>query len=204
LCFATEEDFSFETRIFRRIIEAAEVTEEQAEMLMKCFDIILGMYQFLDLSDRTEKRVAKKLITRTHPVALTKGVMAAVARMFFGDSRSTSVDAAYNAACGAGSARRDKIVSRMDAIENHFARYVRIEQANSPATQHESNDENADDETYADDEAKSHNYGIFPMRKQVIFPQDNLLRRKCGAHCAKIYGKFVMRILSLQADMISP
>lgn len=168
LCFATDDDFSFETKVFRRIIEAAEVTPEQVDVLTKCFDIILGIYNFLDLTDRAEKKIAKKLTTRTHLVALTKVVMAAVdtdtsvdllagwVRMFFGDGRSSSVDVEYNAACGAGSARRDKIVARMGAIESHFARYVRIDR-NPPALPQEEEDDTPEepeeiDTEYTDEE----------------------------------------------------
>ena len=60
--------------------------------------------------------------------------------MFFGDVRSSSIDSEYNSACGAGSARRDKIVARMGAIEGHFARYVRIERNDSPPSGHDETD----------------------------------------------------------------
>ena len=165
LCFAEDEDFSFETRIFRRIIEAAEVTREQSEMLSKCFDIIHAMYQSYDLSDKLDKKIAKKLTTRTHLVSLTKVIMAAVdkdvdvrllaewAKMFFNGGTKTSIDADYNTACGSGSARRDKIEARMNAIERHFARYVRIEHRSTVDDSHlESEESPASEEDSAPDE----------------------------------------------------
>ena len=44
-------------------------------------------------------------------------------KVFFSGNRTT-VDAAYNSACGAGSARKDKIEIRINAMVSHMARYM--------------------------------------------------------------------------------
>ena len=59
---------------------------------------------------------------------------------------STSMDIAYNTACGSGSARRDKIEARMSAIENHFARYVKIELREDAPESSDIDDDTPDDE----------------------------------------------------------
>ena len=72
ICFASDENFSFETKIFRKIIENAEVSDMQMSEIESCFNIILNMYYDCDLDNKKEKAIAKRLTTRTHIVSLTK------------------------------------------------------------------------------------------------------------------------------------
>jgi len=106
------------------------------EILADCFDAIFLIHSLLNLSDAKEKRIARRIITRTHLVALTKIIMDAAdegfeiehlvewVKVFFNGGSSATVDDDYNAASGAGSARRDKIETRMTAISEHFENYM--------------------------------------------------------------------------------
>jgi hypothetical protein len=136
VCFVKDEDFSFETKIFRHIIENAEVNKMQVEELTNYFNIILNIYNECDLEDKKEKRIAKRILTRTHLVALTKAMMVAIQndyeipnliewiKVFFDGGKSATVDTIYNNTCGSGSARKDKVDMRMNAIVDHMNKYM--------------------------------------------------------------------------------
>ena len=169
LCFAMIDEFSFETKIFRKVIETAIVTQEQFESLINCFNVIYNIHSELDISDANQKRIAKRIVTRTHLVALTKIIMDALeddyeilhiiewVKVFFDGGRSASVDSVYNTSCGAGSARRDKIDARMNAMNGHFISYMtRIGQRtptdNSRIELESEGDENTDADQYVNEE----------------------------------------------------
>lgn len=150
-CFAIEEDdFSFETKVFRPRIQEVEVSDEEMETLINVFNVILNIYNEYALDEatarkrsaqltdveKTNKRVSTRIRTRTHLVALTRAVMIALEKdydieyliewvgEFFGDSRYTTTSRDYNATIGNGSARRDKVVARMEAIVDDMEQYM--------------------------------------------------------------------------------
>jgi hypothetical protein len=45
-------------------------------------------------------------------------------RVFFSGNKGVSIDAAYNSCCGGGSARKDKIDTRIGIIIDHMTRYM--------------------------------------------------------------------------------
>ena len=128
ICFA--DDVSFDTKTFRNIVESANVEQAHVLSIKACFDILLDIYNSYDANDRTQKRMQKRIITRTHTVALTKAVYVAMAagydmdsfkvwaKDFFSGTTSASINDIYNNSFGAGSARKDKVDARMNAIVN--------------------------------------------------------------------------------------
>jgi len=141
ICFSKDENMSFETKIFRSIIENADVTEGEASELQNYFDIMHNIYTGCNMSDKNEKKIAKRLVTRTHFVAFSKAVMVGMendyeiahiiewAKAFYDGGRSSSVEDAYNATIGSGSARKDKVDARMNAIVENMHKFMaRIEQ----------------------------------------------------------------------------
>ncbi len=123
---------SFETKEFRPLIESAEVTQEQIDTISKCFDVILNVYNSYDttgVDSKKQKRLQKRIVTRTHTVALTKAAYAAMQKNydmnvftkfavhFYSGTKSASINDEYNDSCGGGGlARRDKIETRFSAI----------------------------------------------------------------------------------------
>jgi hypothetical protein len=126
-CFI--EDVSFETKTFRNIIENADVADNQVTAIKGCFDLILEMYNKLDSKNKEQKKIAKRIVTRTHLVGLVKVLLTAVQndydldkfeswmREFFAGTKRASVNEDYNDACGSGSARKEKVNFRMNILE---------------------------------------------------------------------------------------
>ena len=137
-----EKDVAFDTRTFRPIVENAVVTETQQDEIEACFDIIMDVYNGLDKTNKEQKRIAKRLLTRTHIVGLTKAIHTALTNgvysdnnvsveqlkewicHFYSGTRSASVCEQYNASFGAGSARSDKVTARIEAILNNMDSYL--------------------------------------------------------------------------------
>jgi len=152
VCFALNdnEGLSFETRVFRPFMEKAEVDEIQMRQMKNYFNIIMNMYRACDLKDKVEKKVAVKIKTRTHFVALTRAVAEALGcdyeidnligwvKVFFSGRNGSSQDAIYNnCAMGAasGTAKREKIDARLNAMIAHMHNYMkRAEQHNTGRT----------------------------------------------------------------------
>lgn len=126
ICFA--ENVSFDTGTFRPIIENADVEWGEVAKINACFDLILKTYKDFDQDDKNERKVSKRFITRTHIVSLVRAAYEALekeydkekyiafAKKFFSGTKRASINDIYNDACGAGSARRDKVNKRITTI----------------------------------------------------------------------------------------
>jgi len=137
VCFT--DDVSFETKVFRNLIEKVEVEQKQVEAVYRRFNTILDIHNSYG-EGKTEKRLQKRIITRTHLVSLTKAAHIAEARgydtqkfktwamYFFSGTKGASIDETYNFASGAGSARKDKVSARIDAIINSMTEYFKGEE----------------------------------------------------------------------------
>lgn len=145
-CFAGD-NFSFETKPFRELIESAEVTEEQTEIIKNCFDILLEVYNSYDTENKKEKAQQKRITTRTHLVSLTKTIYTAITngcdieqlkkwiKYFFTGTKGASISTVYNESCGAGSAKRDNVEKRMNAIINSMIENVKITEIQKEQTE---------------------------------------------------------------------
>ena len=150
ICFA--ENVSFETKIFRNIVESASVEQEHVKNIKTCFDILLNLYMSYNTDDKKEKRMQKRIVTRTHTVALTKAAYIAMtegydinifiawAKEFFGGTTGASIDDVYNNSFGAGSARKDKVDARMSAIINSMKEYFSV---GTPPIENDTAEDNA-------------------------------------------------------------
>ena len=138
------DDVAFDTKTFRGIVESARVEQSHVDAVKVCFDILLDIHSSYNSQDRAEKRKQKRIVTRTHTVALTKATNIAISRgydmeqfkawakIFFSGTASASICEVYNGTSGAGSARKDKVDARMGAIVDNMTTYF----AKQP-TQHE-------------------------------------------------------------------
>ena len=127
LCFSDCRDFT--TKGFRPLIESAAVTEEQVQELGQALDYVKEVSELLNPEEKTDKRVLKKIKTRSHLVSCTyvalkalragKSVdeLKAVLYRFF-DSNQTSVSEIYNKSVGSGSAKPDKVQSRVQVLDS--------------------------------------------------------------------------------------
>jgi len=140
LCFAYDDKFSLESKALGKIVENAEVTDEQMSTIDFVFNIINNMvYECNEREDvhKKYKKIAKRLTTRTHLVTLTRVVMLALEKdyevddmlewsrvFFYGDKNTTTVSAPYNNACGAGTNKRDKVDTRLREMSGHLDAFV--------------------------------------------------------------------------------
>ena len=127
LCFSDCRDFT--TKGFRPLIESAAGTEEQVQGIGQALDYVKEVSELLNPEEKTDKRVLKKIKTRSHLVSCTyvalkslragKSVdeLKAVLYRFF-DSNQTSVSEIYNKSVGSGSAKPDKVQSRVQVLDS--------------------------------------------------------------------------------------
>ena len=126
LCFSDVKDFS--TKVFRPCIETADVTEEHLQKIKDAMDSVKDVCSSLDPENKADKRVLKKIRTRSHLVSSIYLAMRFIEEgrkqeefmevlyKFF-DCAKTSVSEAYNNSVGGSSARPEKIRERMVALD---------------------------------------------------------------------------------------
>ena len=127
LCFSDFRDFT--TKGFRPFIEAAVVTEEQVQEIAQALDYVKAVCDLLNPEEKADKRVLKKVKTRSHLVSCTYVALKAlrtgmsveelkdVLYKFF-DSSQTSISEIYNKSVGSGSAKPDKVQSRVQVLDS--------------------------------------------------------------------------------------
>lgn len=127
LCYAENPDFT--TKNFRPLIESADVNKEQADMLKASLDYILSVRESLNPEVKEDKRVLRKINTRSHMVsciylakrAIDQGISSDAFRDIvynFFDSTQTSRSEEYNSSVGSGSAKPDKIRTRISVLND--------------------------------------------------------------------------------------
>lgn len=124
---------SFETKSIRPLIETADITPEQTEKIKIAYDRILETYNSIkQIDDKEHNKIAKRIITRTHLIALVPVAAKSVndgiqvseftkwATSFFSGKKSASVSEVYNSAIGSGSAKPESIKKRNDSIMESY------------------------------------------------------------------------------------
>lgn len=127
LCFSDCRDFT--TKGFRPLIESAAVTDEQVQEIGQALDYVKEVSDLLNPEEKIDKRVLKKIKTRSHLVSCTYVALKAlragksvdelkeILYKFF-DSSQTSVSEIYNKSVGSGSAKPDKVQSRVQVLDS--------------------------------------------------------------------------------------
>lgn len=126
LCFAENPDMT--TKEFRPLIENARVTENQIEILNQAMNYIVFAISELDLEDKDQKRVLTKIKRKSHVTSciyfakkcveleITKERFFEAVYKFFNTTK-TSINDNYNNTCGSGSARKENVQKRMEAMD---------------------------------------------------------------------------------------
>lgn len=126
ICFSSVKDFS--TKAFRPCIESAEVTSEQIDKMKAAMDSVKLVCDSLNPDSKADKRVLKKIRTRSHLVSSIY-----VALRFFEENRSqedlknalynffdcskTSTSEDYNISVSGSSAKPEKVRLRVQALD---------------------------------------------------------------------------------------
>ena len=129
------ENISFESIVFNPMLEKVSITEEEKEVLVEVFDLIVLAHDELMNRDAMEKKVAKKLYTETHLISLVPFFKQAVDDdiatelladwlvSFYNIGTDASVSEEYNTACAGGSAKHNAIVARHNALESSYKEF---------------------------------------------------------------------------------
>ena len=126
-----EEEPSLETKFIRPYMENVEFTDDDKDQLNQVFDRILNAHALI-----TEKKIAKRLLTRTHMVSVvpiawksikdgvSEEVFAEWVSEFYNGGKAASVDKTYNDCAGSGSAKAISVKRRLDAIKEHWEAFM--------------------------------------------------------------------------------
>ena len=128
------ENPSFETKQIRPILESAEITPEQAEVITTVYDKVLETYTTLTgTGDKQDAKVAKRLITRTHLVSIMPIVAKLIAndtwntekftawtRKFFAGTKSATISEIYNESARNSSGKVESVKKRLNAVNDDY------------------------------------------------------------------------------------
>lgn len=129
-----EEQPSLETKYIRPIMESVELEEKDKKELKEIYDRILNAYNILEEKE-TGKKITKRLLTRTHMISIVPIVWQSLEdglsdeqfaewfAQFFNGTRQATKDRTYNNASGAGSAKKEAVKKRKDALEKDYNNY---------------------------------------------------------------------------------
>lgn len=163
-CMMNQEinDVCFESKTFNPLLEKTEISETEKLAMIEVFNLIVDTHTAL--TDRKEKKVAKKLYTETHMVSLIpyfkkavedgidSEMMADWLVEFFGTAEGASVSELYNEAAGSGSAKSGNIIDRDDALSESFTEFFKADEDGTELIE--------DDDSYNEDEDDSDSHSV--------------------------------------------
>ena len=156
-----------DNKYVRATMVNAEFNQNDIDTLNAVYDRILTTYNTI-IADESEttgkisKRIAKRLITRTHMLSilpivkrsLDEGVSNTIfilwIRSFFNGTKSATKYEDYNCRCTSGSGHAENIKVRLDIIKNDYEDFMNVNNNNGNIEDNENNPdevENANEET---------------------------------------------------------
>lgn len=130
MAFGSPDDISFESKTFNKELEDIEINDEEREKLNEIFYYIQNVHTIL--TDRVQKKIARKLYTETHFVSIIPCVQLAITNKvdeegfadwftkFFDSDDGASISDEYNAAVSGSVAKNINIKARNNALMNVF------------------------------------------------------------------------------------
>lgn len=131
-----------DTKVVRPTMEKAEFTDQDINIMNGVFNRILNTYKTIIADDSPEtgklsKRIAKRLLTRTHMLSIMPIVKKSLIdrvpddvftlwiKNFFCGSRSATKYDEYNSRCTAGSGHVETIKVRLDVIKKDYNKFMK-------------------------------------------------------------------------------
>ena len=131
-----------DTKVVRPTMEKAEFTDQDINIMNGVFNRILNTYKTIIADDSPEtgklsKRIAKRLLTRTHMLSIMPivkksfidrvpdDVFTLWVKNFFCGSRSATKYDEYNSRCTAGSGHAETIKVRLDVIKKDYNKFMK-------------------------------------------------------------------------------
>lgn len=121
---------SMETKVIRPLMAEIEITDTDKQQLTEIFDRILDMYNKIE-----DAKIAKRLLTRTHLISVVPVVWRSLQDglsdkqmvewfvEFFSGKKSATISLTYNTYAGSGSARKEAVRYRLEAIEESYNKF---------------------------------------------------------------------------------
>ena len=133
---------SLDTKFVRPVMEDAEFTENDVELLNAAYDRILNTYKAIIADDSAEtgkisKRIAKRLLTRTHMLSIMPIVKRSLdenvsdevftiwVKNFFCGTRSVTKYEEYNSRATSGSGHAENIKVRLKVIKKDYEKFMK-------------------------------------------------------------------------------
>lgn len=133
---------SLDTKFVRPVMEDAEFTENDVELLNAVYDRILNTYKAIIADDSAEtgkisKRIAKRLLTRTHMLSIMPIVKRSLdenvsdemftiwVKNFFCGTRSVTKYEEYNSRATSGSGHAENIKVRLKVIKKDYEKFMK-------------------------------------------------------------------------------
>ena len=138
----TSDTPSLDNKFVRPVMETAVFTDDNVKLINAVYDRILNAYKTIvvDTSEETgklSKRIAKRLITRTHMLSILPIVKRSLdenvsdemftnwVKNFFCGTKSVTKYNDYNTRCTAGSGHAENIKVRMDVIRKDYEKFMK-------------------------------------------------------------------------------
>ena len=118
----------------RTYMKNAEISEVDEEDITMVFDRICNIHGLIE-----DKKVAKRLYTRTHMVSIVPVVLNSIYKgitdegmmqwfvTFFSGKKSPTISSVYNSTVSSGSGKKESVIRRLKAVEEHYKDYFAIE-----------------------------------------------------------------------------
>lgn len=131
-----------DTKVVRPTMEAVEFTDDDIKLLNSVYDRILNTYKAIIADDSVEtgkisKRIAKRLITRTHMLSIMPIVKKSLednisdevftnwVKNFFSGTKSVTKYNEYNTRCASGSGHAENVKVRLNIIKKDYDKFMK-------------------------------------------------------------------------------
>lgn len=121
-----------ETKYIRPLMENMEVTGADKDQICKIYDRILAMHRLIE-----DKKIAKRILVRTHLISMVPAIWKSIqdgksdketaewAAQFYNGKRGATISLDYNMYAGSGSAKRESVRKRLQAVEENYKEYFK-------------------------------------------------------------------------------
>ena len=138
----TSDNPCLDTKVVRPIMETTEFTKDDIDLMNAVYDRIFNAYKLIIADDSPEtgkisKRIAKRLLTRTHMLSIMPMVKKSIednvsdeiftnwVKNFFCGTKSVTKYNDYNTRCTSGSGHAENVKVRLKIIEKDYKNFMK-------------------------------------------------------------------------------
>ena len=138
----TSDNPCLDTKVVRPVMETTEFTKDDIDLMNAVYDRIFNAYKLIIADDSPEtgkisKRIAKRLITRTHMLSIipivkrsidenvSDSVFANWVKNFFCGTKSATKYDEYNNRCASGSGHAENVKVRLKVIKKDYEKFMK-------------------------------------------------------------------------------